>query len=93
MFNIRFVCLYSQTGHKEDVRLKSIVGDIRQFDQVLEATKGVDTVIHSLSLIDVSMFPDVAQLEIINVKGNLHLKLEYTVWQRFVSVPFRYSQT
>ncbi len=56
-------------GCSGKTKIKAITGDIRDFQEVLDAVDGVDAVIHTAAMIDVTLIPDYKTMEDINVRG------------------------
>ena len=57
------------SGHEENKPQKSIVGDLCRAEEVKEAVKGVDAVIHTAGVISFGVFPNYEAMEAVNVKG------------------------
>lgn len=63
------------SGHSEVIPVKSVVGDVRKLSDVRIAMEGVDAVIHTAGLVSFGTFPDVINMQEVNVKGiNLHVR-------------------
>ncbi|OQR69050.1 3 beta-hydroxysteroid dehydrogenase type 7-like [Tropilaelaps mercedesae] len=56
-------------NHAVQKPMKEIQGDLTNAKEVLDACEGVDCVIHCAALVDISLFPNEAALEAINVEG------------------------
>ena len=61
-------CYYS-SDYDQPKPVKQYIGSITDRDLVGRACQGVSSVIHVAGLIDVSMFPDLQKLELVNVTG------------------------
>ncbi len=57
--------------HKEPIPVSSVVGDIRNFEDVSRALTGVDVVYHTAAIISWRMFPDYKGMEDVNVEGKI----------------------
>ena len=53
----------------DTISQKVIIGDITKKEDVKEAVKGVDYVIHTCGYVSIQTFPDAVGMEKINVEG------------------------
>ncbi|OWA50666.1 3 beta-hydroxysteroid dehydrogenase/Delta 5--_4-isomerase [Hypsibius exemplaris] len=57
----------------ESVKMKYLVGDVRDTDALSRAVRGVDCVFHTAGVVDVAMFPDDPLMWDVNVRGTQNL--------------------
>ncbi|UYV71175.1 Hsd3b6 [Cordylochernes scorpioides] len=73
--NVKEIRLYdikaysNELGHSDKKPMKEYVADILDMDKLEEAMEGVDCVIHTAAYIDVSLHPDDAKMESVNVRA------------------------
>ena len=61
--------MWVRIGHVERYPVRVFVGDVSRMEEVREAVRGADAVIHTAGLVTFSVSPDLDALHRVNVRG------------------------